>query len=185
MGAIKGADYINRLNQLNNEVWFDGVKVEGLLSEHPAFKGLLQTKASLYDLQHDPKIKNDMTFTSPTSGEPVGLSYLQPKTKEDLQKRRKMIEHWARHTNGILGRSPDYLNSVLMSFASSKSLLEGEENCFPENLQAFFELARENDLTLTHTFVSPQVNRSQFYIENTEEPIAAKIVGENEEGLII
>ncbi len=185
MGAIKGAEYINRLNQLNNEVWFDGVKVEGLLSEHPAFKGLLQTKASLYDLQHDPKIKNDMTFTSPTSGEPVGLSYLQPKTKEDLQKRRKMIEHWARHTNGILGRSPDYLNSVLMSFASSKLLLEGEENCFPENLQAFFELARENDLTLTHTFVSPQVNRSQFYIENTEEPIAAKIVGENEEGLII
>ena len=185
MGAIKGADYINRLNQLNNEIWFDGGKVEGLISEHPAFKGLLQMKASLYDLQHDPKLKEEMTFTSPTSGEPVGLSYLQPKTKEDLKKRRKMIEHWARHTNGILGRSPDYLNSVLMSFASSTSLLEGKENCFPENLQAFFELARENDLTLTHTFVSPQVNRSPYYIEKTEEPIAAKIVGKTEEGLII
>ncbi len=185
MGAITGADYIQRINQLNNEIWFDGEKVEGLLSEHPAFKGLLQTKAALYDLQHDPKIKNEMTFTSPLSGEPVGVSYLQPKTKEDLQKRRKMIEHWARHTNGILGRSPDYLNSVLMSFASSTPLLEGKENCFPENIQAFYELARENDLTLTHTFVSPQVNRSQFYIEKTEEPIAAKIVEKNEEGLII
>ena len=41
MGAIKGADYINRINQLNNEVWFDGKKVEGLLSEFPAFKELL------------------------------------------------------------------------------------------------------------------------------------------------
>ncbi len=185
MGAITGADYIKRLNQLNNEVWFDGKKVEGLLSEHPAFKGLLQTKASLYDLQHDPKIKEEMTFTSPLSGEPVGLSYLQPKTKEDLLKRRKMIEHWARHTNGILGRSPDYLNSVLMSFASSTSLLEGKENCFPENLQAFFEFARENDLSLTHTFVAPQVNRSPYYIEKTEEPIAAKIVGIKDEGLVI
>ena len=185
MGAIKGADYINRLNQLNNEIWFDGKKVEGLLSEFPAFKELLQTKASLYDLQHDPKIKGEMTFTSPLSGEPVGLSYLQPKTKEDLKKRRKMIEHWARHTNGIIGRSPDYLNSVLMSLASSTSLLEGKENCFPQNLQSFFELARENDLTLTHTFVAPQVNRSPYYIEKTEEPIAAKIVGKNDEGLII
>lgn len=185
MGAINGANYINRLNQLKNEVWFDGKKVEGLLSEHPAFKSLLEVKASLYDLQHDPKLKDEMTFTSPTSGERVGLSYLQPKTKEDLKKRRKMIEHWARHTNGILGRSPDYLNSVLMSLASSTSLLDGKEDCFPENLQSFFELARENDLTLTHTFVSPQVNRSPYYIEKTEEPIAAKIVGKNEEGLII
>lgn len=185
MGAIKGEDYINRLNQLNNEIWFNGEKVEGKISEHPAFKGLLQTKASLYDLQHDPKIKDEMTFTSPLSGEPVGLSYLQPKTKEDLKKRRKMIEHWARRTNGIIGRSPDYLNSVLMSFASSASLLEGKENCFPKNLQSFFELARENDLSLTHAFISPQVNRSPYYIEDPEEPIGAKIIEKNDEGLII
>ena len=185
MGAIKGADYINRINQLKNEVWFDGKKVEGLLSEFPAFKELLRIKASLYDLQHDPKIKDEMTFASPVSGERVGMSYLQPKTKEDIKKRRKMIEHWARHTNGILGRSPDYLNTVLMSFASSTSFLEGKEHCFPENVQAFFEFARENDLTFTHTFISPQVNRSPYYIEKTEQPIAAKIVGETEEGLII
>ena len=80
MGAIKGADYINRINQLNNEVWFDGKKVEGLLSEFPAFKELLRIKASLYDLQHDPKIKEEMTYISPLSGERVGLSFLQPKT---------------------------------------------------------------------------------------------------------
>ncbi|ATP41907.1 4-hydroxyphenylacetate 3-monooxygenase, oxygenase component [Solibacillus sp. R5-41] len=185
MGAINGEDYINRLNQLNNEIWVDGRKVEGLLSEHPTFKGLIQTKASLYDLQHDPKIKDEMTFISPVSGAPIGLSYLQPKTKEDLLKRRKMMEHWARYTGGVLGRSPDYLNSVLMSFASSVSLLKGKENCFPDNLQAFFELARENDLSLTHTFIAPQVNRSQIYFENTEEPIAAKVIAENEEGIVI
>ncbi|MEO4055037.1 4-hydroxyphenylacetate 3-monooxygenase, oxygenase component [Solibacillus sp. CAU 1738] len=185
MGAINGSDFINRLNTLKNEIWFDGEKIEGVISEHPAFKGLLQTKASLYDLQHDPSIKHEMTITSPVSGEPFGLSYLQPKTKEDLLKRRKMIEHWARHTSGIMGRSPDYLNTVLMSFASAADYLEGKENCFPQNIQALYELAREKDLSFTHTFISPQVNRSLFYIENTNEPIAAKIVGENEEGLII
>lgn len=185
MGAITGAEYIDRLNQLHNELWFDGEKVEGVVSEHPYFKGYIQTKASLYDLQHDPKIKEEMTFQSPVSGEPIGLSYLQPKTKEDLKKRRIMIEHWARHTGGIIGRSPDYLNSVLMSFASSVSLLEGKENCFPENLQAFFESVRENDLSLTHTFIAPQVNRSQFYIEVTDEPIAAKVIAENDKGIVI
>ena len=185
MGAINGKDYINRLNQLNNEIWYDGEKIEGLLSEHPAFKGLIQSKADLYDLQHDPKIKDEMTFISPVSGELIGLSYLQPKTKEDLIRRRKMIEHWARYSGGIMGRSPDYLNTVLMSFASSVSFLNNKDKCFPNNLQAFYELARENDLSFTHTFITPQVNRSYIYIENTDEPIAAKVIDKNEEGIII
>ena len=127
-----------------------------------------------------------MTFTSPVTGELVGTSYLQPKTKEDLKKRRKMIEHWARHTGGMMGRSPDYINTVLMSFAFSTRFLKGKENCFPENIHALFEYARENDLTIfTHTFITPQVNRSQFYMENTIEPIAAKIIETNEKGIII
>ncbi|WP_433594927.1 4-hydroxyphenylacetate 3-monooxygenase, oxygenase component [Lysinibacillus xylanilyticus] len=185
MGAINGKDYINRLNQLNNEIWYDGKKIEGLLSEHSAFKGLIQSKADLYDLQHDPKIKDEMTFISPVSGELIGLSYLQPKTKEDLIRRRKMIEHWARYSGGIMGRSPDYLNTVLMSFASSVSFFNNKDKCFPNNLQAFYELARENDLSFTHTFITPQVNRSYIYIENTDEPIAAKVIDKNEEGIII
>ncbi|MEK4485812.1 4-hydroxyphenylacetate 3-monooxygenase, oxygenase component [Psychrobacillus sp. FSL H8-0484] len=186
MGAIDGENFINRLNGLNSEIWFDGEKVEGLISEHSAFKGLIHTKASLYDLQHDPKIKNEMTFKSPISGEAIGLSYLQPKTKEDLIKRRKMFEHWAKQTFGIMGRSPDYLNTVLMSFASSASFLEGKEKCFPNNLLALYEMAREKDLSFTHTFISPQVNRSQIYFENSkDEPITAKVIDENEEGIVI
>lgn len=185
MGAINGKDFINRLNLLNNEIWYDGEKIEGPLSEHPSFKGLIQSKAALYDLQHDPKIKDEMTFTSPVSGEAIGLSYLQPKTKEDLIRRRKMTEHWARYSMGTMGRSPDYLNTVLTSFASSVTYLKNKDNCFPDNLQAFYKLARENDLSFTHTFISPQVNRSQIYIENSDEPIAAKVVATNEEGIII
>lgn len=185
MGAINGKEYISRLNQLNNEIWYDGEKIEGPISEHPAFKGIIQSKAALYDMQHDPKITNEMTFQSPVSGEPIGLSYLQPKTKEDLTRRRKMIEHWARYSGGVMGRSPDYLNTVLTSFASSKEFLKNKNRCFPNHLQAFYEMVRENDLSLTHTFISPQVNRSPTYIENSEEPIAAKVVDRNEEGIII
>jgi 4-hydroxyphenylacetate 3-monooxygenase len=185
MAAINGKEYINRLNLLNNEIWYDGEKIEGQLSEHPVFKGLIQSKAALYDLQHNPKIKDEMTYISPKSGELIGLSYLQPKTKEDLIRRRKMTEHWARYSGGIMGRSPDYLNTVLMSFASSISFLKNKENCFPNNLQAFYEFSRENDLSFTHTFISPQVNRAHIYFENTDEPIAAKVIDQNEEGIII
>lgn len=143
MGAISGQQYIDRINQLNPEIWADGKRISGLLSEHPLFKGLILSKAALYDLQHNPKIKDELTFPSPISGDVAGLSFLAPKTKEDLLKRRKMIEHWATHTHGIMGRSPDYLNTVLMSFASSADYLNGKEKSFPENLIRLYETARE------------------------------------------
>src|SRR5690606_11631914 len=98
MGAINGSEFIKRLNQLDTEIWLDGKKIEGKISEHPAFKGVLKTKASLYDMQHSPECKDEMTFLSPETGDPVGLSFLQPKTKEDLIRRRKASEHWARRT---------------------------------------------------------------------------------------
>lgn len=186
MGAINGKGFINRINQLDTEIWLDGNGLEGKISEHPAFKGLLETKASLYDMQHDSKIKDEMTFHSPETGDDVGMSFLQPKSKADLIKRRKASEHWARVTGGLLGRTPDYLNSAMMSFASSARLLKGKVNCFPDNIQYLYELAMKKDLSFTHTFVSPQVNRSQLYLDSfEEEPIVARVVDRNEEGIVI
>ncbi|SEJ85960.1 4-hydroxyphenylacetate 3-monooxygenase [Bhargavaea ginsengi] len=185
MGAISGRAYLDRIDRLNNEIWLDGKKVEGPISHHPVFKGLLQEKAALYDLQLAPEHKPYMTYPSPDSGDPIGLSYMQPKSKENLIIRRKMMELWAKKTFGMMGRSPDYLNTVLMSFASSAGFLEGKENCFPQNLVAFYKLARENDLSFTHTFISPQINRSQLYIENSNEPIALKVVDVLDGGIVV
>ncbi len=46
MGTISRKDFIERLNKLENEIWFDGEKMKGEISEHPAFKRILQEKAS-------------------------------------------------------------------------------------------------------------------------------------------
>lgn len=185
MGTINGRDFIERLDKLDNEIWFDGEKIKGNISEHPAFKGILRSKSSLYDLQNDSALKEQMTYFSPECGEYIGLSYLQPKTKDDLRKRRRMMEHWARFTHGLMGRSPDYMNTVVMSLASSSSVLKGQENCFPENITSLYEKAIEQDLSFTHTFITPQVNRSNLYWESSEEPISAKIIDRKKEGLVI
>lgn len=185
MAAITGKEYIRRIDQLKSNVWIDGKPVTGKISEHPAFKGIIKSKAALYELQHDDALKDDLTFASPLTGDRVGLSFLQPKTHEDLVKKRLMVQHWARQSNGLMGRSPDYLNTVLTALMSSAEFLNGKENCFPENIKAFYEMARENDLSITHTFINPQVNRAKVYYEEQDEPIAAKIINRTEEGLII
>lgn len=185
MPAITGSQYIDRIDALKTYISVDGEVVMGKVSEHPAFKGVMQSQAQLFDLQHKEGLRDGTLYVSPTSGEWVGISFLQPVTKEDLKKRRYAAREWALSHQGFMGRSPDYMNTTLMALATGVDFLKGQPNCFPEHLQNFYEEARENDLTMTHTFIEPQVNRQKFYMDDEENIIAARIVGKTNEGLVI
>ena len=185
MPAITGQQYIDRIDALKTYISLDGEVVTGKVSEHPAFKGVMQSQARLFDLQHGDTQQDIMTYLSPTSGEQVGMSFLLPVTKDDLVKRRLAAREWALSNHGFMGRSPDYMNTTLMALASAAEYLKDKPNCFPEHLLDFYEYARENDLTMTHTFIEPQVNRKKFYFEDEEKTIAAKIVGKTSKGLVI
>ncbi|WPK13515.1 4-hydroxyphenylacetate 3-monooxygenase, oxygenase component [Lysinibacillus louembei] len=180
-----GKQYIEQIDALQTFIVIDGKKVEGRVSEHPAFQGVIHSQAKLFDKQHEESVIDIMTYQSPTSDTRVGMSFRQVLTIEDLQKRRLAAKEWALCTHGFMGRSPDYMNTVLMALASATDYLQGKPNCFPEHLQQFYELAREQDLTLTHTFIEPQVNRKLYYIEDDEVTIAARIVAKTSQGLVI
>ncbi|HET7658493.1 MAG TPA: 4-hydroxyphenylacetate 3-monooxygenase, oxygenase component [Bacillales bacterium] len=181
MPAKTGKQYLDRINQAGADIMMNGKKLKGKVSEHPAFQNVMQSQARLYDLQHETALQDTLTYLSPSSGERVGLSYMVPKTKEDLIKRRKMFKEWALQSHGMLGRSPDYMNTVLMAFGSASEVF-GQ---YAENVKNFYEYCRENDVSLTHTFIQPQVNRSEIYFESDKEPIAARIVDKTKEGIII
>ncbi|WP_281658428.1 4-hydroxyphenylacetate 3-monooxygenase, oxygenase component [Halobacillus sp. Cin3] len=184
MPVITGKEYIKRINALQSEVWLRGKRVEGNISEHEAFEGVIKSQAALYDLQGSPSLEEQMVYASETTGNKIGLSYLIPKTRADLEKRRTMIQHWARFSGGVMGRSPDYMNTVLASFAASVDVLDNEPGCFPDRLLSFYEYARENDLSFTHTFVNPQTNRSSLAFLEKDVTNAA-IVDHTDEGIII
>ena len=82
MPAKTGEQYIERVDNAQANIWIDGKRVEGKISEHPAFKGVMKTQAELYDLQHDPDKQDYMTYESPTTRERVGTSFMQPKQKK-------------------------------------------------------------------------------------------------------
>ena len=48
-----------------------GERVEDVTT-HPAFRNGVRTLAGLLDMQHDPKLRDEMTYTSPTTGDRVG-----------------------------------------------------------------------------------------------------------------
>lgn len=184
MPARTGAQFVEGLKSPPREVWIEGECVQDP-TQYAPFSGGISSLAHLYDMQHDPELREVMTYTSPTSGEPVGTSFLTPRTHEDLAHRREMMFHWARYSGGMLGRTPDYLNSSYMAFAAAADYFGRSDPRFSENVRSYYEYIRENDLALTHTLINPQANRAAGPSGQADPYLAAGIVEENSEGLLI
>lgn len=117
MGIRTGQQYLDGLRD-DREIWCDGERVKDVTTD-PRFAGGAKTLAELYDLQHTPDLIDQMTYKSPTSGDRVGLSFIQPRSTEDLAARRTMFKIWNDYTCGMFGRSPDFMNVMFSSYAAA------------------------------------------------------------------
>src|SRR5262249_61888266 len=103
---------------------------------------------SLYDMQVDPQFRDEMTYVSPTTGDRVGLSFIIPRTMDDLERRRTMMLHWARTTCGMMGRSPDFMNVSYAAWAAAAGFFAHKRPAFRDHVRRDYEYIREKDLTL-------------------------------------
>lgn len=184
MPARTGAEFLRGLKEAQAEVWIRGEKVDDVTS-HKSLQGCARSLASLYDMQHDPRLKGEMTYKSPTTEEQVGLSFIVPRSIEDLEKRRGMMTNWARASCGMMGRSPDFLNVVITSWGTAGGFFARNRPEFQKNVENYYEYARENDLALTHTLLNFQKSRRPGVIDNIDEQIALTIVKETDAGVIV
>ncbi|MET3729070.1 4-hydroxyphenylacetate 3-monooxygenase [Fictibacillus halophilus] len=182
MPARTGEQYIKGISKAKNNVWIHGEKVDDVPS-HPAFRNIVRSIANLYDLQHEKADK--MLYTSEQTGDKVGLSFIAPKTVDDLIRRREMISEWAGYTGGMMGRTPDYLNTSVMAFGTSGNFFAQNDPMFAENARKYYDYCRENDISLTHTLIHPQTNRSKKQSEQKDPYLSARIVEKNKDGIVV
>jgi 4-hydroxyphenylacetate 3-monooxygenase len=185
MPARTGQEYLDGITSKAITVEIHGERTTGKIGEIPAFQNLIRTYAALYDLQHDPDLRDTMTYESPTTGDRVGTSFLQPSTALDLEKRRAMMQVWAQWSNGMLGRTGDYLNAAIMAMAGAADWFAQADPRFGANIRAYYEHVRENDLLLTHTLIMPQANRSKAVSQQADPFLAARIVDETDNGVVL
>ena len=183
MGARNGAAYLDGLRD-DREVWIDGERVKDVTRDRRLARGI-RSVAQLYDLQLDPARIDRMTYTSPTTGDRVGLSHIQPGSVDDLVRRRTAIQTWAEWSAGMMGRSPDFLNTMIAGCAANADYFAGNDPAYGKNIQRYYEEVRERDLCLTHTLIAPQVNRSILPDQQAGGDVALRVVKETDAGLVV
>jgi anthranilate 3-monooxygenase (FAD) / 4-hydroxyphenylacetate 3-monooxygenase len=185
MGVRGGDSYVRGLRAHPKNVWIAGRKV-GDVTQDPAFHRPVAAMAMLYDCQLDDELRPKMAYR-PDDGddEEVGLSFIIARAHDDLVRRREAMRIWADATFGLMGRSPDYLNTLLAAFADAPDFFAqcGAECC--ANVQRYYRFCRNNDLFLTHAIVNPQVDRSKASSEQADAYAHLRIVEEARDGLIV
>ena len=178
-----GSSYLESLNDGRNVI-LDGQRVDDVAT-HPAFAAGARAVARLYDFSADPANRDLMTYESPTDGRPVNMSWLVPRSVADLRRRRLAIEAWSELSYGYLGRSPDHVASFFAGFSGSLETFAKAGDRYADNVQRFYERARDEDLYVTYTIIHPQIDRSKGPHEQYEPHLYAAIARTEEDGGVI
>lgn len=179
-GIKDGRAYVESLRD-GREVWVHGEKVADV-TRHPAFAGVAQTIGSLYDLQHQPATRDAMTYVD-EDGVRSSISYMPPRSPEDLLRRRRNTEVWTEHSFGMFGRLPDFCSAMIVGFHDLHDELNALHAGFGDNATNYLKFARQNDLVLSHALHDPHMDKTLRPKQDPDRCL--RIVKERDDGIVV
>lgn len=160
-----GQEYKDSLKD-NRQIWVGGQKLNSVYDE-PALANGIDLLASMFDDQFTEEHADATTYYDEKAGAVISRSWQIPRTKEDLAARRRMIEYTSLKTAGTFGRPPDLAPSIVVglyaylpTFKKKKSLIDGIDPDFAENIERYMEYGQNNNLTASESLAGPQADRS-------------------------
>lgn len=187
-GVRSGAQYLAGL-QDGREVWSGGERIDDVTA-HPATRRGAATLGRFLDRQMDDDVRDTVTYVD-EDGDRCAMAFMAPRSKDDVKARGRAYYEWATWSHGMFGRTPDYKNASLMSFATAKSWLDqgvergmGQAD-FAANMQNYYDYVRKNDKVLTHTLVNPQKSHAVAKEGKYDDEVALHVVKETDAGIIV
>lgn len=182
MPARTGEQFLEGLRK-PREIWVDGERVTDVV-DHPKLSGAAHALADVFDLHH--QHADTCLMPDPETGEPIPVSHMIPRSREDLVRRGKALRQVAEYSVGLMGRTPDYMNVTYAGFAGRPDEWGAHGNeAGAERLVAYQKFLRRDDISLTHTIVQPTVDKTTGDAPGAGNPHALRKVEDTEHGIVV
>lgn len=173
-----GAEHLESLR--DGRVIYVGKERIDDVTTHPAFRNGAKSIAAIYDMKADPANAEVMSFEE--NGTRYSSYFLKARSKADLEKRSAAHRRIAEMTYGMFGRSPDHVSSFVTGMAMKSSVMHK----FGDNLTAYYEHMRDNDIYAVYAVVPPQAARNPEFYQKKNIPVPTlRVVREDDDGVVI
>lgn len=173
-----GALYLEQLAD-GRHVTIDGERISNVAT-HPALRGAAHTLAALLDLHHNPRTRAAMTSTT-ADGVAIPRCYSLATSQREVAGRGHCFETMARATGGLMGRSPDFLATLLASWSAAADVFGRRDSRFAENIRAYHRSATEQALCHTHAISDPPADGATRGVA----PLALRRIGRSADGITV
>ncbi len=166
-----------------HEVWIDGQRVEDVTT-HPAFKPIVDVRARLYDLAHEERTRDVMSYIDPESGERCPTGPKLPHTHEDWHAKRLAVDTALDAIQGVVTRVGDESVGEMWSLYDGQQVLDEIDPTFSENIRRHVQHAAVADPFHVSANTDPKGDRSKRPHEQDPD-VLLHVVRETDNGIVV
>ncbi len=175
-----GAEYLDNIRD-GREIYVDGKRVDDV-TVHPMFKPIVDVRARIYDMAHDPKTKAVMAYEE--NGEQFAVGLKLPYTPEDWAAKRSAVDAVMWDIGGVVTRMGDETIGEMWSLWDGKDVLSEIDPRFSENVERHILDAVRNDPFHVSANTDPKGDRSKPPQEQDPDMLV-HVVKETDAGIVI
>jgi 4-hydroxyphenylacetate 3-monooxygenase len=180
---IRTGDEYRASLQDGREIWIAGECVADVTT-HPMFQPLVDIRARIYDMQHDPATADVMTYVDEEIGERCAIGLKLPHTQEDWHAKRRSTDAVMDDTGGVVTRVGDETVGEMWSLYDGKDVLNEVDPRFAENIERHIKEVIHLDPFHVSANTDPKGDRSKAP-QDQDPDFLLHLVRETDNGIVV
>jgi 4-hydroxyphenylacetate 3-monooxygenase len=163
-------------------VWINGERVADV-TRHPMFKPIIDIRARIYDMQHEPEFAPTMSYRDDRGAlSSVGMKL--PLTQADWHAKRAATDAVLDEVGGIVTRVGDETVGEIWSLFDGKEVLDSVDPQFSQNVRRHIDRVVRNDPFHVSANTDPKGDRSKAP-QDQDPDMLLHVVRETDAGIIV
>lgn len=175
-----GAEYLDSIRD-GREVYINGERVRDV-TKHAMFKPLIDIRARIYDMQHDPATRDIMSYQE--DGEVHAINNKLPRAQQDWWDKRRATDTVFEDIGGVVTRVGDETVGEMWSLFDGQDVLNEVDPKFSKNIRTHISKVLHGDPFHVSANTDPKGDRSKPPQEQDPDMLL-HVVKETDAGLIV
>jgi 4-hydroxyphenylacetate 3-monooxygenase len=177
-----GAQYRDSLRD-GRQIWINGERVKDVTT-HPAFKPIVDIRARIYDMAHEPELKPVMAYRDAATGQENCIGYKLPHSQEDWAAKRRALDTVMRDIKGYAVRVGDETVGEMWSLYDGRDVLNEVDPQFAKNIEHHIDKVLTTDVFHVSANTDPKGDRSKRP-QDQDPDMLLHLVKETDQGIVV